>query len=124
MKRSPLQSSAEFTSQSSDHRLKESSSASRREPLADGSRRFETSSASSISTYHPTEELKAFYRNEHEKIFAERKGGLKTLETREMPLDPGHVSMSAQLYRTSGSSDLSEGDRGEVLGSTDSFSRS
>lgn len=130
VKRSPLQSSAEFTSQSSEQRLKESSSGSRREatPTGDASRHFETSSTSSISTYHPSEELKAFYRNEHEKIFAEpqKKRGLKTLETREIPLEPGHVSMSAQLYRTGGSSDVSEGERyhDDGLGSMESFSRS
>ena len=95
--------------------LKSSSGAS--EPV-DAARKYETSSASSISTYHPSEELKAFYRNEHEKIFAEPTR-LKTLAPRELSLDPAaQVSMSAQLYRMSGSSGESEEEQ------MDSFSRS
>ena len=94
--------------------LKSSSGTS--EPL-DVARKYETSSASSISTYHPSEELKAFYRNEHDKIFAEPRP--KTLAPRELSLDPAaQVSMSAQLYRMSGSSGESEEEQ------LDSFSRS
>ena len=93
--------------------MKSSSGSS--EPQDPSRNKYETSSASSISTYHPSEELKAFYRNEHDKIFAEPRP--KTLAPREMSLDPAaQVSMSAQLYRLSGSSGESE--------QMDSFSRS
>ena len=109
VKRSP-ENRTERSSQESRGKTSLSELRRKREDDREGVK-LDLSSDSSISTYHPSEELKAFYRNEHDRLCP-----------KPSPRQTPQVSVSAQFYRSNESSARSGSELAEDRDS-DSFAR-